>query len=109
MISVTYKGTTKEATCDIIVEYSDGDVVQSGSSVSCTINWPKAKDLDKDVDFTDLFFIGDVLGEINTVSVSFNLFKKKNQFGSKTKTRSVTVEAESYQPSQPASYPADLW
>ena len=67
------------------------------------------KDLDKDVDFTDLFFIGDVLGEINTVSVSFNLFKKKNQLGSKTKTRSVTVEAESYQPSQPASYPADLW
>jgi len=103
--SVAYKGTSKEATCDITVEYSGSDIIQSGSTVSCVISWPKAKDLDKDVVIQ--VTVGDVLKGIISVEVSFNLYKKKNQVSSKTKTRSVSFNSDLS--GEPASYPADLW
>merc|ERR1711973_1053638 len=73
--SVTYSKVTRDATCDITVEYSGSDIVQSGSSVSCSIGWPTKKDLDKNVVINVM--VGDVLGEIILAKVSFNLFKKK--------------------------------
>ena len=105
--SVTYSKVTKDLTCDITVEYSGSDIIQSGSSVSCSIPWPTKKDLDKNVVFNVM--VGDVLGEIFITKVSFNLFKKKNREASKTKTKSVSMAVQDYQGDEPATYPADLW
>merc|ERR1712062_445633 len=105
--SVKYKGTTKDATCDITVEYSGSDVIQSGSSVSCTIGWPKSEELDKDVNINVL--VGDVLDQCLDVAISFNLFKKAKKGSSTTKTKDVSFSGEIYQAEDPASYPADLW
>ena len=105
--SVKYKGTTKDATCDITVEYSGGDIVDSGSSVSCTIAWPTNKELDKDV--TINLIVGDVLDDLIDVAVSFNLYKKENKPASKTKVRSASFSGETYVGEEPSSYPADLW
>ena len=105
--SVTYSKTTKDATCDITVEYSGSEIVMSGSSVSCSIPWPTKKDLDKNIAINVI--VGDVLGEILPVKVSFNLFKKKNQDANKTKTKSATFTVLSTQLDEAASYPSDLW
>ena len=105
--SVKYKGTTKTATCDITVEYSGADIIDSGSSVSCTINWPTNKELDKDV--TINVIVGDVLDDLIDVAVSFNLYKKVNKPASKTKARSASFTGETYVAAEPSSYPADLW
>ena len=105
--SVKYKGTTKDATCDITVEYSGSDVDDSGCSVSCTINWPTNKDLDKDISFNVI--VGDVLGDLLKVTASLNLNKKKNKPASKTKVSDLSFSAESYTVEDASSYPADLW
>ena len=84
--SVKYKGTTKDATCDITVEYTGTEVVQSGCSVSCTIAWPTNKELDKDVSI-NVGPVGDVLEGLINVDVSFNLYKKKGKPASHVKTR----------------------
>ena len=105
--SVKYKGTTKTATCDITVEYSGADIVNSGSSVSCSINWPTNKDLDKDLSFN--LIVGDVLGDLVKAKVSFTLFKKKNKPASKTTVKNKSYSGETYLVGDPASYPADLW
>ena len=86
--TVKYKGTTKDATCNITVKFLGSDIIQSGSSVSCTINWPMKKDLDKDVTVTVV--IGDVLEGKLIVDVLFNLYKPKNKPALKTKTRKAS-------------------
>ena len=106
--SVKYKGTTKDATCDITVEYTGTEVVQSGCSVSCTIAWPTNKELDKDVSI-NVGPVGDVLEGLINVDVSFNLYKKQNKPASKTKARDASFTGETYVGEEAASYPADLW
>ena len=105
--SVKYQGTTKNANCDITVKYSGTDIINSGTSVSCTINWPTNKALDKDVSINVI--VGDVLGDLLKVKVSFKLYKKKNKPASKTTVKNKSYSGETYLVEDPASYPADLW
>merc|ERR1711971_65174 len=106
-VTVTVGGTSKTASCDITVSYSGSQVLDDGSSVSCSIPWPKNKALNKAVDM--FVVVGDVTGDLINVNVQFTLFKKKNKASSTTKTKSPSFTGSEYQTDEPASYPSDLW
>merc|ERR1712066_99723 len=106
-VTVTVGSTSKTASCDITVSYSGTEVQEDDSSVSCTINWPKSKALNKAVNI--FVVVGDVTGDLLNVKVKFTLKKNKNKPSSSTKTNNPSFTASEYQTDDPASYPSDLW
>ena len=106
-VTVTSGSTSKEASCSITVDYSEGSVDSAASSAACTINWPKSKALEEKV--TVWVVVGELGGSLTNVKVKFTLSKKKNKNPSTTKTKSVTFTAQPYTSDDPASYPSDLW
>jgi len=104
---VTSGGISKTATCDISVTWSGGQVDAGASSVSCNINWPKNKALNKNVNIWVI--VGDVRDQLINVNVKFTLKKNKGQAGSKTKTINPDFDNQDFALEDPPSYPADLW
>jgi len=104
---VTSGGITKTATCDISVTWSGGQVDTGASSISCSINWPKKKALNKAVSVWVL--VGDVTDQLINVEVKFTLKKAKNKDASTTQTKNPNFSAQDYAFEDPPSYPADLW
>jgi len=70
-------GTTKEATCDVVLFYSGSVVDWASSTVDCTCKWPKNSKLDyaKTLQYT----LGDLSTVIIKVTMDIKLAKKKEQ------------------------------
>jgi len=75
--------------------------------VSCNINWPKNKALNKNVNIWVI--VGDVRDQLINVNVKFTLKKNKGQAGSKTQTKNPDFDNQDFALEDPPSYPADLW
>ena len=67
-------------------------VDSASSSISCSINWPKNKALDKK-NIKIPVVLGS-LGNLFVVNVQFDLFKKKNKPASKTQTNNPSFEKQ---------------
>merc|ERR1712045_422653 len=68
-MTVTSGYTSKEASCSITVDYSEGSVDSAASSAACTINWPKSKALEEKV--TVWVVVGELGGSLTNVKVKF--------------------------------------
>ena len=106
-MTVTSGSTSKEASCSITVDYSEGSVDSAASSAACTINWPKSKALEEKV--TVWVVVGELGGSLTNVKVKFTLSKKKNKNPSTTKTKSVTRTTTRTKRQTTATAPKHRW
>merc|ERR1712035_292515 len=107
-VRVTNSGVTKTATCDITVSYSGNQIDSSSSSISCSINWPKNKALDKKN--IQIPVVLGSLGNLFVVNVKFELFKKKSKPSGTTKTNNPSfVKQDVDVDNGDATNPVDIW
>merc|ERR1712142_4495 len=104
-VDVTYKGTTKKATCDITLSYSENEV---DGSISCSINWPKNEKLDKKKIEITIGPEGEDLQNLFNFIVQFDLKKNKGDKASKVQTKNPSFEKQNVDNGD-ASSPWTLW